>query len=334
MNRTLHIRRVISLQSAPQLENARMKTTPVTTADIARSVIAVPPLARDREFRLDRKANLAIIKHLEAGGVRSLMYGGNAAFFNISIGEYADTLDFLSESVGPDTWFLPSAGPDFGKLRDQVPILKSRAFPAVMVLPVTGPSVPTGIARGVRHFAEAVGKQIVLYIKDENMLTPELVVKLVNDKVVSSVKYAVVRDNPSQDRFLSRLLEGVDKSIVASGIGERPAIAHLRDFGIASFTSGSVCIAPRASMKLLELLKAKDYAAAEKVRENFMPLEDLRDGINPIRVLHDAVTLAGIGDMGPMLPGMDNLEAADRTKVERAAKTLFAYDQTFSRAAA
>jgi dihydrodipicolinate synthase/N-acetylneuraminate lyase len=311
-----------------------MKTTPVTTADISRSVIAVPPLARDREFRIDRKANLAIIKYIEAGGVRSLMYGGNATFFNVSIGEYVEILDFLSESVGADTWFLPSAGPDFGKLRDQAPILKSRAFPAVMVLPGTGPSVPTGVATAVRRFAEAVNKQIVLYVKDEKMLTPELIIKLVADKVVTSVKYAVVRDDPSKDDFLPRILEGVDRSVVASGIGERPAIDHLRSFGIASFTSGCVCIAPRASMKILELIKAKDYAAAQKIRENFMPLEDLRDGIGPIRVLHDAVTGAGVADMGPMLPSMDNLEAADRAKVDKAAQALFAYDQTFARAAA
>ncbi len=311
-----------------------MKTTPLTAADIARSVIAVPPLARDRDYRIDRKANLAIIKHLEAGGVSSLMYGGNAAFFNISIGEYAEVLDFLSESVGADTWFLPSAGPDFGKLRDQAPILKSRAFPAVMVLPVTGPSVPTGVATAVRRFAEAVNKQVVLYVKDDKMITPELIWKLVDDKVVTSVKYAVIREDWTQDEFLRRILEGVDRSVVASGIGERPAIAHLREYGLASFTSGSVCIAPRASMKILELIKSKDYATAATIRENFMPLEDLRDSIQPIRVLHDAVTGAGIADTGPMLPSMDNLEPADRALVDKAAKALLAYDQTFARAAA
>ncbi len=311
-----------------------MKTTPVTAEDIGRSVIAVPPLARDSDLRVDRKANQALIKHLEAGGVRSLMYGGNATFFNISIGEYADTLDFLSEAVGPDTWFLPSAGPDFGKLRDQAPILKSRKFPAVMMMPVAGPSVPTGVAKAVRHFSDAVDKQVVLYVKDERMLTPELIAKLVEDKVVSFVKYAVIRENFSVDPFLSRVLERVDRSIVASGIGERPAIQHLRDFGLQSFTSGSVCIAPRASMKILAAIKAKDYATAEDIRANFMPLEDLRDGINPIQVLHDAVTLAGVADMGPMLPSMDNLEADDKVKVEKAAKALYAYDQGSARAAA
>ena len=179
-----------------------MKTTPVTPADIARSVIAVPPLARDADLRLNRAANLAIIKYLEAAGIRSLMYGGNAVFFNVSIGEYAEILDFLAESVGPDTWLLPSAGPDFGKLRDQVPILKERPFPSVMVLPVTGPSVPTGVARGIRLFAEALGKSVVLYVKDDRTLTPELIGKLVEDGLVVSVKYAVVRE----DLFLLRIL--------------------------------------------------------------------------------------------------------------------------------
>ena len=311
-----------------------MKTTPITTADIARSVIAVPPLARSRDLTLDRAANLAIIKYLEGAGVRSLMYGGNANFFNISIGEYAEVLDFLAESVGPDTWLLPSAGPDFGKLRDQAPILRARAFPAAMVLPVTGPSVPTGVARGIRHFVEALGKPVVLYLKDDRMLTPELVGKLVGDRLIASVKYAVVRADPAKDDFLRAILDRVDRSLVASGIGERPAIVHMRDFGLPSFTTGSGCVAPRASLRLLSLLKNKDYAAAETVREAFIPLEDLRDGINPIRVLHDAVAVAGIADTGPMLPGMDNLEPADRARVAEAARALYAYDQSVSRAAA
>mgnify|MGYP001157981576 FL=1 len=311
-----------------------MKTTPVTPADIARSVIAVPPLARDADLRLNRAANLAIIKYLEAAGIRSLMYGGNAVFFNVSIGEYAEILDFLAESVGPDTWLLPSAGPDFGKLRDQVPILKERPFPSVMVLPVTGPSVPTGVARGIRLFAEALGKSVVLYVKDDRTLTPELIGKLVEDGLVVSVKYAVVREDPIEDDFLRALLDRVDRSIVASGMGERPAVVHMREFGLPSFTSGSVCIAPRASLRLLSLLKQKDYEAAEKVRQAFLPLEDLRGEINPVRVLHDAVAAVGIADTGPMLPAMDNLEPADRERVAEAAQALYAYDLSVCRAAA
>ena len=110
-------------------------------------------------------------------------------------------------------------------------------------------------------------------------------------------------------------------------IGERPAIVHLRDFGLKSFTSGSVCVAPRGSMKILQLLKAKKYDEAEKIRAAYIPLEDQRDARGPIRVLHDAVTLAGIADMGPMLPMISNLDAAERPAVQAAAAALLAHDR-------
>jgi dihydrodipicolinate synthase/N-acetylneuraminate lyase len=87
-------------------------------------------------------------------------------------------------------------------------------------------------------------------------------------------------------------------------------------------------------MKMLELLKAKRYDEAEKVRAAYIPFEDCRDGISPIRVLHDGVTLAGIADMGPMLPMLTGLEPAEKAKVEPVAKALAAYDQSLKMAAA
>ena len=76
-----------------------MKTTPISPADLARSVIAVPPLARRPDDTLDRDANRALVRHLEAGGVRSLMYGGNANFYHLGVSNYAETVDMLAEDV-------------------------------------------------------------------------------------------------------------------------------------------------------------------------------------------------------------------------------------------
>ena len=45
---------------------------------------------------------------------------------------------------------------------------------------------------------------------------------------------------------------------------------------------------------MLRALKAGDHARAERIREAFKPLEDLRNALGPIRVLHDAVTLAAL----------------------------------------
>jgi dihydrodipicolinate synthase/N-acetylneuraminate lyase len=111
-----------------------------------------------------------------------------------------------------------------------------------------------------------------------------------------------------------------------SGIGERPAIIHLRDFGLQGFTSGSVCVAPNSSMRILALCKARRWDEAAEEREHFLPLENLRDAFSPIRVLHDAVTLAGIADMGPMLPMLSNLADAQRAPVRDAALALRQHD--------
>lgn len=303
-----------------------MKTTPVTPADLQRSVIAVPPLARNADFSLNKEANRALIRHMEAGGIRSLMYGGNANFYHIAVSEYAATVDFLAEAAGADTWVLPSVGPDYGKMMDQAAILKSRAFPTAMLLPISFPYTDEGLAIGVRRFTDALGKPAVLYVKSQNYIQPATLAKLIEEGRLVAVKYAVVLDQPEKDPYLDAILAAVDRKFIVSGIGERPAIVHLRNFGLSSFTTGSGCVGPRGSMALLQLLKDKRYAEAEAVRADFMPLEDARDGISPIRVLHDAVTLSGVADMGPMLPLLTGLPEAQRQQVAPVTKALLARD--------
>ncbi|HEX4782188.1 MAG TPA: dihydrodipicolinate synthase family protein [Usitatibacter sp.] len=310
-----------------------MKTTPVTPADLSASVLAVPPLARRADFSLAPGANRALIAHLESGGVRTLMYGGNANFYHMPLSEYAATLDFLAEAAGAGTWVIPSAGADYGKLMDQAAILRGRGFPTVMALPFGHPSNDSGVATALRRFADRLGTPVIAYVKSLGYIEPATLGKLVADGVVCAIKYAVVRDDPAKDAYLDELVRHVDRGIVISGIGERPAIVHLRDFGLKSFTSGSVCVAPRGSMRLLTLLEAKRYEEAAKIREAYIALEDQRDAKGPIRVLHDAVTLAGIADMGPMLPMISNLEAAECESVKGAAVALLAHDRALSREA-
>ena len=302
-----------------------MKTSAATAPDLGRSVIAVPPLARFPDLELNPAANRALIRHLEESGVTTLMYGGNANFYNVGIYEYAAILDFLEQAVAVDSWVIPSAGPDFGKLLDQARVLKTRAFPTAMVLPQTFPATPDGSEQAIRRFADALGRPVIVYLKAENFLTPAHVARLVNAGVVT---------DPTQDAFLRELLDRVDANLVVSGIGERPAVAHLRYFGLAGFTSGSVCIGPRGSTRLLATLKEKDWPTGEALRAAYLPLEDLRDAFSPIRVLHEAVTLAGIADMGPILPPLSNIDAEHHNAIRAAARALLAHDRDLSRAPA
>jgi dihydrodipicolinate synthase/N-acetylneuraminate lyase len=307
-----------------------VKTTPVTPDDLAASVLAVPPIARHPDYTLNIAANKAMIRHLEAGGVRTLMYGGNANFYNIGVRDYHKVLEMLENLTGEDTWVIPSIGPDFGKAIDQVDLLRSRTFPTAMVLPLPFPSTDEGLAIGILRLSKFYKKPLIVYIKSDNYLEPKTVAKLVADGAVAAVKYGTVRQDPSNDPYLKELTQHVDPKMILSGIGETPAIIHLRDFGLQGFTSGSVCIAPRGSMQMLKLIKAGQYDEAAKIREAYMPMEECRDSISPIRTLHEAVTLAGIADMGPMLPMLTNIGPEHHERVGAAAKALLANDQALA----
>jgi dihydrodipicolinate synthase/N-acetylneuraminate lyase len=299
-----------------------MKTTPVSPADLGASVFAVPPLARNADLTLNRAANAAQIRHIEAGGVTSILYGGNANLFHVSVSEYPALLDMLEELGSADTWMIPSVGPEYGLLMDQMVILRQRRFPTAMVLPLASPGTSDGLETGIGHAADRFGRQLILYIKSETGLTPEALGRLVKRGMVCAVKYGIDRPDPKQDEFLKRILDNVDRKLVVSGMGERPAIVHLRDFGLAGFTSGCVCIAPKNAMLLLKAMQRKDWADAERLRALFMPLEECRIKLHLIRVLHEALTLSGIADMGPILPMLSNIDARHHPEIRALALAL------------
>ena len=62
-----------------------MNTDIITPETLSNSVIAVPPLARDANLNVCATENAKIIRHLEAGGIRTLLYGGNAVFYHLSL---------------------------------------------------------------------------------------------------------------------------------------------------------------------------------------------------------------------------------------------------------
>ncbi|CAH1662332.1 dihydrodipicolinate synthase family protein [Chelatococcus asaccharovorans] len=300
-----------------------MKIDAVAFHDLTRSVIAVPPLAQTPALTLAKAANATLINYLEQGGVSTLMYGGNANFYNLPVSAYAETLTFLAEAVAPDTWIIPAVGPDFGRMMDQAPVVRDLKFPTAMALPAyAGSYTSAGLARSLRYLSDKIGAPVLMYAKHDRCIAPADLRRLVDDGVVGWVKYAVVRQDPAEDDFLRALIDVVDPRRIISGIGERPVITHFEAFGLSSFTSGSVTVAPRLSSALLRALQAGDRAAAHAIRDLFMPLEDCRDAFGPARTLHDAVTLADVADMGPIAPLQSNLNETERVQVAAAARDL------------
>jgi dihydrodipicolinate synthase/N-acetylneuraminate lyase len=197
-----------------------------------------------------------------------------------------------------------------------------------MMLPCGDPRDAEGMEAGLREIADAAGVPLILYLKSEDGFGTarepglDAVGRLIADGTAIAIKYAVVRDDPKDDAYLEGLLRRVDRARVISGMGERPAVVHLRDFQLNGFTTGSGCVAPDACRELLSACQASRWDEAEQIRERFMPLEDLRDAWGPARVLHHATELAGIAPTGPIPPYVSPLTASQLDQLAPVARAL------------
>jgi dihydrodipicolinate synthase/N-acetylneuraminate lyase len=293
-------------------------------------IYPVPPLARrnDAKRSIDFDENQKLFGFLLAGGVTRVIYGGNAFLYQITMAEYAELTHWLG-GLTSQAVIIPAVGPSYGRAIDQAPLIRKYKFPSVLVLPTGDPRDAMGLERGMREIADACGVPLSLYVKQEADFGGNLEAgmdvlgRLVDSKVCCNIKYAIIRKNPVVDTYLTGLLKRVDPSRVISGIGERPAIAHLRDFKLAGFTTGSGVLAPQLSRALLNACAAQDYDQAETIRSKFLALEDLRDEFGPPRVLHHAVALARIAETGPIPPFVSELPAAQLDRLRPVAKELY-----------
>jgi dihydrodipicolinate synthase/N-acetylneuraminate lyase len=288
-------------------------------------VFAVPPLARSagNNRAIDFEQNSRIVRYIAQGGISRFIYGGNAFLYHVTLAEYEQLLEWRASVQQDGQLLLMSAGPSYGRLMDQAPLLRRFSIPCVMILPGGDPRDATGLERGLREFAEAAGARLLIYLKEETNMGVDLMAgldtvgRLVDDGVCIAIKYAVVREDPRQDKYLEELLKRVDRSRVISGIGERPAVTHLRQWGLPGFTTGSGCLAPTLSAAVFTACREGDYAEAERVRARFLEFEDLRDAWGPGRVLHQALELAVIADTGSIPPFVSAVSAEQKDRIRR-----------------
>jgi dihydrodipicolinate synthase/N-acetylneuraminate lyase len=303
------------------------------THDSLKGVFAVPPLARKATRALDLEQNSRIVRSIANGGVTRFIYGGNAFLYHLTLAEYEQLLEWQAQIQQDDLWLIPSAGPSYGRLMDQARLLRRFTFPCVMTLPCGDPRDAAGLERGLREFAEAANVRLMLYLKDETnmgadrMAGLDVVARLVDEGVCVAIKYAVVREDPAHDPYLDELIKRVDRGKVISGIGERPAVIHLRQWGLPGFTTGSGCLAPTLSAAVFSACWAGDYAEADRIRSRFLDVEDLRDAWGPARVLHHALELAGIASTGPIPPFVSELSPEQKTRLAPVVQELLMQQQ-------
>jgi dihydrodipicolinate synthase/N-acetylneuraminate lyase len=300
----------------------------ITLPDL-QEVFAVPPLPRKSDARraIDFEQAERLASHIEAGGIARYLYGGNAFLYHHTLDDFEALLEWLADF--PETrWAIPSVGPSFGRAIDQAGLLRRHNFRCAMVLPCSDPRDALGLEHGLRRIADEAGLPLILYIKADDSFGGDLeagldaIARLVQDGVAVAIKYAIVRVKPEKDSYLDGLLQRVDRGRVISGMGERPAVVHMRDFGLRGLTTGSGCIQPAACSALLAACHRRDWATAEILRVQFLPLEDLRDVWGPARVLHHATELAGIVRTGPIPPYVSPLGADQLAALAPVARAL------------
>jgi dihydrodipicolinate synthase/N-acetylneuraminate lyase len=305
-----------------------MTREPFTLQDVW-GIYAVPPLPRKRDTArsIDFDAAEKVASHIAAGGISRYLYGGNAFVYHVTLDEYEDLLGWLDAFPAARTP-IPSLGPSFGRAMDQARLLRRHSFSCAMMLPCSDPRDADGLEAGIREIADATGVPLIVYLKSEDAFGADVdagldaVARLVDDGVCVSIKYAVVLDNPGCDAYLDGLLRRVDRKRVVSGMGERPAIVHFREFALGGLTTGSGCLAPGRCCALLDACVDKNWALAETIRAEFMPLEDLRDAWGPARVLHHATELCGLSSTGPIPPYVSPLTAPQLDELAPVARDL------------
>jgi 4-hydroxy-tetrahydrodipicolinate synthase len=110
-------------------------------------VFAVPPLARSAGSGrgIDFEQNSRIVRYIAQGGISRFIYGGNAFLYHSTLAEYEQLLDWQANMQKDGQLFLMSAGPSYGRLMDQAPLLRRFAVPFVMILPCGDPRDAAGL---------------------------------------------------------------------------------------------------------------------------------------------------------------------------------------------
>ena len=307
-----------------------MTPSSITLGDL-HGLFAVPPLPRRVDRGLDVDAAARVACHIAAGGVSRFLYGGNAFLYHVTLAEYEALLAWLASFPVPG-FVIPGVGPSFGRSMDQARLLRRHCFRCALVLPCSDPRDAGGLERGLREIADAAGLPLMLYLKSDDGFGSDrdraiaAIGRLVDDGVAAAVKYAIVREAPADDPYLSGLVQRIGSERIVSGMGEKPAVVHFRSYDLGGLTTGSGCIAPRLSNALLAACHAKNWSRAEALRAQFLPLEDLRDAWGPARVLHHATELAGIAPTGPIPPFVSALTPEQVDRLRPVARALLEHN--------
>jgi hypothetical protein len=191
-----------------------------------------------------------------------------------------------------------------------------------MILPRRGITTSASVATAV---ASPSGRPALLYIAHtatSNRRTSPPSIATGPSARLSTRPFA--RRHRARDDYLRRLTQHVDPRKIVNGIGEQPAVVHLRDFKLGGYQR--LCVRGAAAVTREAMLAA--CFAAIGVRRNGSEASSrsrtCETPSTPIRAcFHEAVEAAGIAATERcLLPLLSNVGDKDRPAIAAAALSL------------
>lgn len=278
------------------------------------------PVALDANLAVNMDQTLTLAHHVRRGGIASLFLAGNANLQSMSHSQFEAVVEIAEEAsaAGPVTIGL---GPELGRMLDQAAIVGRGKLRSVLVLPIIAPADTHGTADGIRHIAGRIGHGVMVDLVRDNHLRPVTLRKLVDEGAITAIRYANIVPNPGDDYYLDRIIEIMGPDRVLSNAGEGALYDHLHVRGLASASSGIATLAPRLLRRIAGVMPS-DPAAAQRLLGPVLELSRIGAMLGPIQVLHDAVSEAGIAQMGPHMPMISKVKDKFRLPFKAAVRAV------------
>ncbi|GAA1918538.1 dihydrodipicolinate synthase family protein [Streptomyces sodiiphilus] len=264
--------------------------------DALAGVVAIPVTPFDDRGRLDAEVYRALVRRLLDAGVRAVTPNGNTGeFYSLSPDERRTEAELTVAEAGGRAQIVVGVGHDAGTAAAEACRARDAGAHMVMVHQPVHPYVSQqGWADYHRTVADAVPELgVVPYIRNPAIEGATLARLGEDCPNVIGVKYAV----PDVVRFASVARDaGLERFVWVAGLAELYAPSYFAS-GATGFTSGLVNVSPKASLGMLERLRAGDHRGAmaswERIRR-FEEMRAARQSADNVSVVKEALALLGL----------------------------------------
>jgi 4-hydroxy-tetrahydrodipicolinate synthase len=298
---------------------------------ILTGISGVPITAYGRDGAVDEKVTARIYGRAAEAGIHNIVAAGNTGeFYALDADEVRLVLDSAIRGVDGKAPVTAAVG---RSLKEAITMAReAQAAGATAVMshqPVDPFAAPQSQIDYFRGLAEGSPLPLVAYVRAEGFSVDDML-RLAAHPNIAGIKFAT-----TDILLLSRAVAAADDAhaLFVCGLAESwaPAFAAA---GAKGFTSGLINVAPHLSLAIHAALEGGHFAEARRLIEVIEPFERLRskyrNGTNVTVVKEATAIVTGLHVGEVRIPGLPQLEPADRAALEAMLKTWPLADGDFA----